>query len=151
MGRQPHVGDRCGAVERHLLPRILRPGEGDRHFPDRYGHQPAAAGSLHRHRLHQGRGRGQDPALFVDEDGQPYLFWGCGGNCFGAKLADDLMSVVSGTIVRLTDQLTYVYEGPWVHKYRGKYYLSYPAEPIVPEPNHPPSLSKDKGINQANL
>jgi hypothetical protein len=79
---------------------------------------------------------GQDPALFVDDDGQPYLFWGCGGNCFGAKLADDLKSVVPGTTVRLTDQLTNVYEGPWVHKYRGKYYLSYPGLPGGNWPEH---------------
>jgi hypothetical protein len=79
---------------------------------------------------------GQDPALFVDDDGQPYLFWGCGGNCFGARLAGDLMSVVPGTTVRLTDQLTYVYEGPWVHKYRGRYYLSYPGLPGNKWPEH---------------
>ena len=72
---------------------------------------------------------GQDPAVFVDDDGAPYLFWGSGGTCHAARLADDLRSVMPGSAVELTQQLTYVYEGPWVHKYRGKYYLSYPGLP----------------------
>jgi hypothetical protein len=29
---------------------------------------------------------GQDPALFVDDDGTPYLFWGSGGTCHGGGL-----------------------------------------------------------------
>jgi Glycosyl hydrolases family 43/Carbohydrate binding module (family 35) len=75
----------------------------------------------------QGVEHGQDPSLFVDEDGTPYLFWGYGKKCFGARLADDLRSAIPGTEVELTAQLKWVYEGPWVHKYQGKYYLSYPG------------------------
>ena len=75
----------------------------------------------------EGIAGGQDPAVFVDEDDTPYILWGSGGTCHGAKLSDDLRSVVPGTTVDLTQQLTYVYEGPWLHKYRGKYYLSYPG------------------------
>ncbi|MFO1477946.1 MAG: family 43 glycosylhydrolase [Verrucomicrobiota bacterium] len=74
----------------------------------------------------QGVEWGQDPALFVD-DGKPYLVWGAGGSCSGAQLADDLKSVVPGTITNLTQQLKYVFEGPWIHKYQGKCYLSYPG------------------------
>lgn len=70
---------------------------------------------------------GQDPALFVDDDGTPYLFWGQGSSCSGCRLSDDLLHAVPGTITDLTKQLTWVFEGPWVHKYRGKYYLSYPG------------------------
>ena len=70
---------------------------------------------------------GQDPALFVDDDDTPYLYWGAGGSCFACELTDDLMHVVPGTIVDLTKQLTWVYEGPFVHKYEGKYYLTYPG------------------------
>lgn len=77
----------------------------------------------------QGVEWGQDPCLFVDEDNSPYLYWGAGGHCFAAKLTDDLLSAVPGTQVDLTEQLTEVYEGPWVHKYNGKYYLSYPGLP----------------------
>jgi len=74
----------------------------------------------------KGTNNGQDPCLFVDDDQTPYLYWGRGGECFGAKLTDDLLSVVPNSIVDLTKQLYHVYEGPWVHKYKGKYYLSYP-------------------------
>lgn len=70
---------------------------------------------------------GQDPALFVDDDGIPYLFWGQGGSCSGCRLSDDLLRAIPGTTTELTEQLTWVFEGPWVHKYRGKYYLSYPG------------------------
>lgn len=69
---------------------------------------------------------GQDPALFVDDDDTPYLFWGCGGGCFGCKLTDDLMST-DGEIIDLAPQLKWVFEGPFVHKYNEKYYLTYPG------------------------
>ena len=70
---------------------------------------------------------GQDPSLFVDDDGTPYLYRGACGRMFGAELQDDLRAVVPGTEVELTDQLQAAFEGPFVHKYQGKYYLSYPG------------------------
>ncbi|MDE3740971.1 family 43 glycosylhydrolase [Maribacter polysaccharolyticus] len=70
---------------------------------------------------------GQDPALFIDDDGTPYLFWGHDRKCFAAELNEDLMSIKPETFVDLTSQLTHVFEGPWVHKYQGKYYLTYPG------------------------
>ncbi|PQV48989.1 carbohydrate-binding protein with CBM35 doain [Jejuia pallidilutea] len=70
---------------------------------------------------------GQDPAIFIDDDGTPYLFWGHDRKCFGAELNSDLMSIKPETYVDLTSQLTHVFEGPWVHKYKGKYYLTYPG------------------------
>lgn len=70
---------------------------------------------------------GQDPALFVDDDNTPYLFWGLGGGCFACELTDDLMHAKLETKVELTQQLKWVYEGPFVHKYNGKYYLTYPG------------------------
>ncbi len=72
---------------------------------------------------------GQDPSLFVDDDGRAYLYWGSGSKCYGAELTHDLRSVKPGTLVDLTEQLFEVFEGPWVHKYKGKYYLSYPGLP----------------------
>lgn len=72
---------------------------------------------------------GQDPCLFVDADDTPYLYWGAGGHCKGAKLTPDLREVVPGSVVDLTPQLKDVFEGPWVHRKDGKYYLSYPALP----------------------
>jgi hypothetical protein len=70
---------------------------------------------------------GQDPALFVDEDNTPFLFWGAGGGCKGVQLTDDLMSAVPGTQVDLSKQLTNVFEGPWVNRIEGRYYLTYPG------------------------
>lgn len=70
---------------------------------------------------------GQDPCLFVDDDGTPYLFWGPGYQCYGAELNTDLRSIKLNTLTNLTKQAHEVFEGPWVHKYNGKYYLSYPG------------------------
>lgn len=72
---------------------------------------------------------GQDPSLFVDDDNRAYLYWGSGSKCYGAELNNDLRSIKQGTLVDLTKQLFEVFEGPWVHKYKGKYYLSYPGLP----------------------
>lgn len=72
---------------------------------------------------------GQDPSLFLDDDGKPYLYWGCGGSGFGAELNDDLMSIKSETKVDLSKQLFEVFEGLWCHKYNGKYYMTYPGLP----------------------
>jgi hypothetical protein len=77
----------------------------------------------------QGVEWGQDPCLFVDDDNTPYLYWGAGGHCSAVQLTDDLKSIVPGTKVDLTSQLFEVFEGPWVHKYKGKYYMSYPGLP----------------------
>jgi hypothetical protein len=77
----------------------------------------------------QGVEHGQDPAVFVDDDNTPYLYWGSGGRCHAVQLSDDLRSAVPATYVELTKQLHEVFEGPWVHKHQGKYILSYPGLP----------------------
>jgi hypothetical protein len=69
---------------------------------------------------------GQDPAVLIDH-GIPYLYWGYGKQMFACELETDLLSAKEETIVDLTDQLTWAYEGPWLHTYKGKYYLSYPG------------------------
>lgn len=77
----------------------------------------------------EGVPHGQDPALFVDDDNRVYLYWGYGGNGFACELQSDLRAAIPGTLLELTDQLPGFFEGPFVHKYRGKYYLSYAALP----------------------
>ena len=72
---------------------------------------------------------GQDPCVYVDDDNRAYLYWGAGGACSAAELNDDLLSIKPETKRDLTKELFEVFEGPWVHKYNGKYYLSYPALP----------------------
>jgi hypothetical protein len=94
----------------------------------------------------QGVEWGQDPALFVDDDNTPYLYWGAGGRCRGVQLTADLRAVVPGTMVELTPQLHEVFEGPWVHKYKGKYYLSYPGLPKGQWPENMYYATADKPL-----
>lgn len=69
---------------------------------------------------------GQDPAFFIDDNETPYLIWGGRGSILIAELNDDLMSVKRETITNLSEQV-HGYEGPFLHTYAGKYYLTYPA------------------------
>jgi beta-xylosidase len=62
-----------------------------------------------------------DPAVFIDDDGQAYLFWG-GHQLKYCLLNDDMISR-KGDVIEV-DVPNY-YEGPWVHKKDDIYYLSY--------------------------
>jgi len=64
-----------------------------------------------------------DPCVFVDDDGQAYLYYGGGGTCEAGKLKDNMIEI-DGT-VKPMQGLADFHEGSWVHKYNGKYYLSY--------------------------
>ncbi len=64
-----------------------------------------------------------DPCIFVD-DGQPYIYNGGGGLCFGAKLSKDDWTKLDGTPVSMLG-LKDFHEATWVHKRDGMYYLSY--------------------------
>ncbi len=66
-----------------------------------------------------------DPAIFIDDDGQAYIFWG-NRQCYYARLKDN-MTEIDGEVhqIQLTDDFT---EAPWVHKYQGRYYLTYARE-----------------------
>src|SRR5690554_1485659 len=70
-----------------------------------------------------------DPAVFVDDDGQVYLFWG-GQNHGGveeprwAKLKSN-MKEIDGQIHKITSGVDHWFEACWVHKRNGVYYLSY--------------------------
>ncbi len=68
---------------------------------------------------------GQDPSLFIDNQ-IPYLVWGARGSILIAELHPDLKSVKSDTIRNLTADI-HGYEGPFLHKYKEKYYLTFPA------------------------
>lgn len=66
-----------------------------------------------------------DPCVFVDDDGQPYIYTsGAGKGCWGAKLRKDDWTKLDGVMMPLTG-FTDFHEAPWVHKYKGKYYLSH--------------------------
>jgi arabinoxylan arabinofuranohydrolase len=64
-----------------------------------------------------------DPCVFVDDDGQAYLYYGGGGQCEAGKLKDNMMEVDGA--MKPMQGLQDFHEGTWVHKYNGMYYLSY--------------------------
>ncbi|KJD34824.1 1,4-beta-xylanase [Tamlana nanhaiensis] len=64
-----------------------------------------------------------DPAIFVDDDGQPWIFWG-NGQCYYAKLKDNMIEI-DGDIKQINFDGFSFTEAPWVHKRKNKYYLTY--------------------------
>ena len=64
-----------------------------------------------------------DPCVFVDDDGQAYIYQGGGGVCKAAKLKDNMMEL-DGPLTIMTG-LSDFHEAPWMHKKDGVYYLSY--------------------------
>jgi beta-xylosidase len=78
-----------------------------------------------------------DPSVFIDDDGQAYLYWGGNGPCFYAKLNEDMISI-SGDIQTASIDFTgtpreasYT-EGPWLWKKDNHYYLAW-ASRCCPE------------------
>ena len=67
-----------------------------------------------------------DPAVYVDDDGQVYMFWGSWGECRVVKLKDN-MTEMDGP-VKDVPGLTHFFEAPYIHKYEDTYYLSYAAK-----------------------
>lgn len=65
-----------------------------------------------------------DPCVFVDDDGQPYIYNGGGGKCYGGKLQKDDWTKLDGAVKSMTG-LNDFHEAAWVHKRNGIYYLSY--------------------------
>lgn len=66
-----------------------------------------------------------DPAVFIDDDGQAYIYWGNateGGPCKMAKLKPN-MTEIDGAIT--TVSLPNWTEAPYLHKRNGTYYLTY--------------------------
>lgn len=64
-----------------------------------------------------------DPATFIDDDGQAWIFWG-NRECYYAKLKDNMIEI-DGEVKRLQFEEFEFTEAPWIHKYNGKYYLTY--------------------------
>jgi arabinoxylan arabinofuranohydrolase len=66
-----------------------------------------------------------DPCIFTDDDGTSYLFFGQNNVC-AVTLNKDMISFNSpATIIKGTDHF---FEAIWVHKYNGKYYMSYSGD-----------------------
>lgn len=71
-----------------------------------------------------------DPTVFIDEDGQAYMYWE-NPNCYYVKLNEDMISY-SGDIVKLKETPEHYQEGPWFYKRNGHYYLAF-ASTCCPE------------------
>ena len=65
-----------------------------------------------------------DPTILIDDDGTPYIIWG-NQQCYYAKLKDN-MTEIDGEVHQI--KVPRFTEGPWIHKYQGKYYLTYASE-----------------------
>lgn len=70
-----------------------------------------------------------DPSVFIDDDGQAYMYWG-NPNVYYVKLNEDMISY-SGEIVKLP-RIDDYQEGPWFYKRNGHYYLAF-ASTCCPE------------------
>lgn len=71
-----------------------------------------------------------DPTVFVDDDGQAYLYFG-NPNLWYVKLNPDMISY-SGEIVQEITKPQNYQEGPWFYKRGGHYYMAY-ASTCCPE------------------
>jgi beta-xylosidase len=65
-----------------------------------------------------------DPCIFIDDDGQAYLYFGQNKLCV-VKLKQDMITR-DGDITSIP--LHNFHEGIWMHKRNGLYYLSYPSD-----------------------
>lgn len=64
-----------------------------------------------------------DPAVYQDEEGNAWLYWG-NGKCYVAKLKPNMIEI-DGEVKDITPVGSNFTEAPWVHKYNGKYYLTF--------------------------
>lgn len=88
----------------------------DGHFKDALG-KPLIA-------RNEGSTRAIDPNVFIDDDGQAYLFYG--QNALRVvKLKSDMITR-DGPVISIS--LEKFHEGIWMHKRNGIYYLSYPSK-----------------------
>lgn len=71
-----------------------------------------------------------DPTVFIDDDGQAYMYWG-NPNLYYVKLNEDMISY-SGEVVKSSVKPRNYQEGPWFYKRNGHYYMAY-ASTCCPE------------------
>ncbi|MGC8824570.1 MAG: family 43 glycosylhydrolase [Bacteroidales bacterium] len=68
---------------------------------------------------------GIDPCVFIDKDGQAYIYWSL-GNIYVAKLKDNMLELASDPIIIENLPQKGLKEGPWVFERNGLYYLTFP-------------------------
>jgi hypothetical protein len=69
--------------------------------------------------------KGIDPNVFIDKDGQAYLYWSQ-GNIYGAKLKENMLELASEPVILQDLPTKGLKEGPYLFERRGIYYLTYP-------------------------
>jgi hypothetical protein len=69
--------------------------------------------------------RGIDPNVFIDKDGQAYLYWSQ-GNIYGAKLKENMLELASEPKTLGELPTKGLKEGPYLFERKGVYYLTYP-------------------------
>ncbi len=92
-----------------------------------------------------------DPMVFIDDDGQAYLYFGGNGdnNVRVIKLNPDMISV-NGSAIHMT--APNFFEAAWMHKNNGIYYFSYSSNPSAGmridymKSSHPTSGFKYGGV-----
>lgn len=67
-----------------------------------------------------------DPCLFIDDDGQGYVYFNGGGDYLVAELSDDLLSMKGDFYSMDMGGYKPKREGPWVFKRGDKYYYTMP-------------------------
>lgn len=68
---------------------------------------------------------GIDPNIFIDHDGQAYLYWSM-GNLFVAKLKENMLEIEGEPLVIANLPEKGLKEGPYVIERNGIYYLTFP-------------------------
>lgn len=68
---------------------------------------------------------GIDPNVFIDKDGQAYLYWSQ-GNIYGAKLEENMLELAAEPKTLGELPTKGLKEGPYVFERKGIYYLTYP-------------------------
>ena len=68
---------------------------------------------------------GIDPNVFIDKDGQAYLYWAM-GNIMGAKLKDNMTELASEPLIMADLPQKGLKEGPFLFERNRIYYLTFP-------------------------
>ncbi|MEO8404232.1 MAG: family 43 glycosylhydrolase, partial [Chitinophagaceae bacterium] len=68
---------------------------------------------------------GIDPNVFIDKDGQAYLYWSA-GNIYAAKLKENMLELDSDPIILKELPGKGLKEGPYLFERNGIYYLTFP-------------------------
>ncbi|WP_420140807.1 family 43 glycosylhydrolase, partial [Sphingomonas sp.] len=64
-----------------------------------------------------------DPTVWIDDDGQAYLYWG-NPDLYYVKLNRDMVSY-AGPVTKVAPRITDYQEGPWFYKRKGHYYMAF--------------------------